>query len=44
MHQYWDGRINGVNAPMETYTWVVEGVSDTNETIVRKGMTTLIRD
>ena len=44
MHQYWDGRINGVNAPMETYTWVVEGVSDNNEIIVRKGMTTLIRD
>ena len=44
LHQGWDGRINGVNAPMETYTWVVEGVSDTNEIIVRKGMSTLIRD
>ena len=44
MHQHWDGKINGVNAPMETYTWVVEGVSDMNQVIVRKGMTTLIRD
>ena len=44
MRQGWDGRINGVKAPMETYTWVVEGISDTDEIIVRKGMSTLIRD
>ena len=43
MSKHWDGKINGVNAPLETYTWVVECYDVNGVKLVRKGMVTLIR-
>jgi gliding motility-associated-like protein len=39
----WDGRFKGVLQPMETYVWVVEGITDGGKTIRSSGNTTLIR-
>ncbi len=40
----WDGRIKGnADAPTQVFTWVVEGLCDSGETIVTKGTVTLIR-
>ncbi len=39
----WDGRYKGVLQPMETYVWVVEGITDGGKTIRSTGNTTLIR-
>jgi gliding motility-associated-like protein len=43
MTAFWDGTINGVTAPLETYTWVVECYDINGEKLMRKGMVTLIR-
>jgi gliding motility-associated-like protein len=43
MTKYWDGKINGTNAPLETYTWVVECYDINGVKLMRKGMVTLIR-
>jgi len=43
MSKFWDGTVNGVKAPLETYAWVVECFDVNGEKIVRKGMVTLIR-
>jgi hypothetical protein len=40
----WDGTINGVRAPLETYTWVVECYDVNGVKITRKGMVSLIRN
>jgi gliding motility-associated-like protein len=39
----WDGKINGQNAPLETYSWVVECFDAKGNKIIRKGMVTLLR-
>lgn len=39
----WNGIINGVRAPLDTYTWVVECYDVNGIKLTRKGMVTLIR-
>ncbi|MBM3432929.1 MAG: PKD domain-containing protein [Bacteroidetes bacterium] len=39
----WNGTINGQNAPLETYTWVVECFDVNGKKLIRKGMVTLLR-
>ena len=43
MSKYWDGTSNGVNQPMETYTWIIQGFDYTNKPVIRQGNVTLIR-
>ena len=43
MSKYWDGTTNGVNQPMETYTWVIQGIDYNNKPVIRHGNVTLIR-
>ena len=42
--KFWDATFGGKNAPMETYTWVVECFDVRGRYLTRKGMVTLIRD
>jgi gliding motility-associated-like protein len=44
MTEGWNGTIKGQNAPLETYTWVVECYDVDGIKLVRKGMVTLIRN
>ena len=39
----WDGRINGVDQPMSTFVWMVQGVARDGKVITKKGTVTLIR-
>lgn len=39
----WDGRIKGVAQSTGTYVWMAEGIDYTGKTVIRKGVTTLIR-
>ena len=39
----WDGRVNGVPQPVETYLWIGEGIDNSGKKIVQKGMVSLIR-
>jgi gliding motility-associated-like protein len=41
--QGWDGMYNYKPQPLETYTWIAEGVDGNGTTIFRKGQTVLIR-
>jgi gliding motility-associated-like protein len=41
--QGWDGIFNSKPQPIETYTWIAEGVDGNGTTIFRKGQTALIR-
>lgn len=41
--QGWDGMYNSKPQPLETYTWIAEGVDGNGTTIFRKGQTALIR-
>jgi len=41
--QGWDGMFNNNPQPLETYTWIAEGVDGNGTTIFRKGQTVLIR-
>jgi gliding motility-associated-like protein len=41
--QGWDGMYNYKPQPLETYTWIAEGVDSNGATIFRKGQTALIR-
>ena len=43
MNKYWDGTSNGVNQPMETYTWIIQGFDFNNKPVIRQGNVTLIR-
>ena len=43
MSKYWDGTSNGVNQPMETYTWIIQGFDYNNKPVIRQGSVTLIR-
>jgi gliding motility-associated-like protein len=43
MSKYWDGTSNGVNQPMETYTWIIQGFDYNNKPVIRQGNVTLIR-
>jgi hypothetical protein len=43
MNKYWDGTSNGVNQPMETYTWIIQGFDYNNKPVIRQGNVTLIR-
>jgi gliding motility-associated-like protein len=43
MSKYWDGTTNGVNQPMETYTWIIQGFDYNNKPVIRQGNVTLIR-
>ena len=43
MNKYWDGTTNGVNQPMETYTWIIQGFDYNNKPVIRQGNVTLIR-
>ncbi|MFY7965303.1 MAG: T9SS type B sorting domain-containing protein, partial [Chitinophagaceae bacterium] len=44
MGKAWDGTMGGNNMPMETYSWVMDAVTQQGKQIVRKGNTTLIRN
>lgn len=39
----WDGRLNGVLQPTETYVWVLEAVTKENVVVKKRGTSTLIR-
>jgi len=39
----WDGRINGVPQPTETYSWIFEGQDNSGKTVKTSGKTVLIR-
>lgn len=39
----WDGTVNGQNAAIGTYVWVVQGKDVNNNTVQRKGTVTLVR-
>jgi gliding motility-associated-like protein len=41
--QGWDGMYNFKPQPLETYTWIAEGIDGNGITIFRKGQTVLIR-
>jgi gliding motility-associated-like protein len=41
--QGWDGMYNYKPQPLETYTWIAEGIDGSGITIFRKGQTVLIR-
>jgi gliding motility-associated-like protein len=41
--QGWDGMYNNKPQPLETYTWIAEGIDGNGTTIFRKGQTILIR-
>ena len=41
--QGWDGMYNYKPQPLETYTWIAEGIDGNGITIFRKGQTVLIR-
>lgn len=41
--QGWDGMYNYKPQPLETYTWIAEGIDGNGTTIFRKGQTILIR-
>jgi gliding motility-associated-like protein len=43
MSKHWDGTSNGVNQPMETYTWIIQGFDYNNKPVIRQGNVTLIR-
>lgn len=43
MSKYWDGTLNGVNQPMETYTWIIQGLDNNNKPVIRQGNVTLVR-
>jgi gliding motility-associated-like protein len=40
----WDGLVNGKQAPLQTYAWVIDCVDADGKKIFKKGMVTLIRD
>lgn len=42
-NQGWDGMYNYKPQPLETYTWIAEGIDSNGITIFRKGQTALIR-
>lgn len=39
----WDGRYNGQLQPLDTYTWVIEGVDENGTIIKKQGSVTLLR-
>jgi gliding motility-associated-like protein len=39
----WDGIYNNIPQPLDTYTWVVEGIDVNGITIFKKGQTVLLR-
>ena len=39
----WDGTSNGKRQPMDTYTWIVQGISEDDRVIQKTGTTLLIR-
>ena len=43
LHQGWDGTFNGQAQPAGTYVWMIEGVTNDNKVITKKGTLTLIR-
>lgn len=43
MQEGWDGRLGGKEQPSGTYVWMIEGVTDQNKVITKKGTITLIR-
>jgi gliding motility-associated-like protein len=42
-NQGWDGIYNNIPQPLDTYTWVVEGIDVNGITIFKKGQTVLLR-
>ena len=40
----WDGTIQGLRAPLESYSWIVECIDASGNKIMRKGMVTLLRN
>jgi len=41
--QGWDGRYRGVNQPIETYTWIAEGIGLDGNVVKKSGGTLLMR-
>jgi gliding motility-associated-like protein len=39
----WDGKLNGINQPTETYNWVAEGVDKNGTTVRKQGAVTILR-
>jgi gliding motility-associated-like protein len=43
LNQGWDGKIAGIEQPSGVYVWLVEGITNDNKIISKKGTVTLIR-
>lgn len=43
LHHGWDGNFNGQAQPAGTYVWMIEGITNDNKVINKKGTVTLIR-
>ena len=43
LHHGWDGRLQGKEQAGGVYVWVIEGITDDNKVISKKGTVTLIR-
>jgi gliding motility-associated-like protein len=39
----WDGKLNGVNQPIDTYNWIAEGTDKNGIVIRRQGAVTILR-
>ncbi len=39
----WDGRLNGVNQPIDTYNWIAEAVDNNGAVIRKQGSVTILR-
>ncbi|HEU4471959.1 MAG TPA: T9SS type B sorting domain-containing protein, partial [Flavisolibacter sp.] len=42
-NQGWDGKVNGILQPTDTYIWIVEGITKDDKKITKRGTVTLIR-
>lgn len=43
LNEGWDGKVNGVDQPMGTFVWMVQGATADGKLITKKGTVTLIR-
>ncbi len=43
LNKGWDGTLNGKPQPVETYTWIAEGITDDGKILQRAGSTLLLR-
>jgi gliding motility-associated-like protein len=42
-NQRWDGKLDGVLQPLDSYMWVIEAVSNSGNALIERGVVTLLR-